>query len=316
MNSWLRRVTPFALALGIVAATTPFLAAGAAAGGGGPATHYPLVVTQGRTKVTIPARPTAILSLSPTATEMLYAIGAGAQVKAVDKDSDYPAKAPHTSIDPDSPNVESIASYRPDLVVASQPPNGLGSELGKLGIPLIETAPASNLSQEYAQFVELGKVTGHQAAAKAEVARIRAQVARIVASVPKAAHPLTYYYELDQTYYSETSDTFIGQLLALFGLHSIADAAKGAAASGGYPQLSDEFIVKADPDYVVLADTLCCAQSAATVAARPGWSNLAAVRDGRVLALNDDIASRWGPRIVVLLADVASELKAHPVSGT
>ena len=66
----------------------------------------------------------------------------------------------------------------------------------------------------------------------------------------------------------------------------------------------------------MLADTLCCAQSAATVAARPGWSNLAAVKGGRVLALNDDIASRWGPRIVVLLSQVANELKAHPVPGT
>jgi iron complex transport system substrate-binding protein len=105
-------------------------------------------------------------------------------------------------------------------------------------------------------------------------------------------------------------------VLGLLGLHSIADAAKGAAASGGYPQLSGEFVLKANPNYIVLADTVCCGQSAATVAGRPGWSNLGAVRGGRVLALNDDIASRWGPRIVVLLSQVANELKAHPVTGT
>jgi iron complex transport system substrate-binding protein len=126
---------------------------------------------------------------------------------------------------------------------------------------------------------------------------------------------LTYYYELDQTYYSATSDTFIGGLFRLLGLHSIADSAKGAAAAGGYPQLNGEFILKSNPDYIVLADTLCCAQSPATVAARPGWSNMSAVKDNRVLSLNDDIASRWGPRVVVLLSQVAAELKAHQVSS-
>ena len=276
--------------------------------------HYPLVIRQGGATVTIPSRPTAIVSLSPTATEMLYAIGAGRQVKAVDKDSDYPAQAPHTGLDGNSPNVEAIAAYKPDLVVAADGSGGLGSALAKLGIPLVVDPAAGGLTQAYAQFEELGKVTGHQAAAVAEVSSIKAQVARVVASVHKPAHPLTYYYELDQTYYSETSSTFIGQVLGLLGLRSIADAAKGAAASGGYPQLSGEFVLKANPDYILLADTRCCDQSAQTVAARPGWSALAAVTHGRVVALDDDIASRWGPRIVVLLSEVAATVKAHPVA--
>jgi iron complex transport system substrate-binding protein len=148
------------------------------------------------------------------------------------------------------------------------------------------------------------------------VTKIKSQVAHIVASVHKPARPLTYYYELDQTYYSATSSTFIGQVLGLLGLHNIADGAKGAAASGGYPQLSGEFILKSNPNYILLADTICCGQSATTVAQRPGWSGLAAVKGGRVLGLNDDIASRWGPRIVVLLSEVAAEMKAHPVGGS
>jgi iron complex transport system substrate-binding protein len=312
-----RRAAVLALAAGALAALLPFVPPGVAAQAAtGSSTHYPLVITQGHTKVSIPARPTAIVSLSATATEMLYAIGAGSQVKAVDKDSDFPARAPHTALDGNSPNAEAIAAYRPDLVVAAEGTAGLGSELGKLGIPLLVDPAADNLAQEYAQFLVLGKVTGHQAAAKAEVAHLKGQVARIVASVPKPAHRLSYYYELDQTYYSETSSTFIGQVLGLLGMHSIADAAKGAASSGGYPQLSAEFILRANPDFIVLADTLCCGQSVATVSARPGWSNLAAVKQGRIVALNDDIASRWGPRIVDLLAQVATELKAHPVSGS
>ena len=105
-----------------------------------------------------------------------------------------------------------------------------------------------------------------------------------------------------------TSATFVGQLLNLLGMRSIADAATGAAAAGGYPQLSAEYIIKANPDYIILADTICCHQSAATVARRPGWSSLSAVRQGHVVALNDDIASRWGPRTTDLLRTVETAI--------
>jgi iron complex transport system substrate-binding protein len=276
---------------------------------------FPVSVHAANGTVRVTSRPTAIVSLSPTATEMLYAIGAGSQVKAVDLNSDYPPGAPRTQLDGNNPNVEAIAMDRPDLVVASNEPTSVDSQLGALGIAVVSDPAATNLSQEYAQFEELGKLTGHEAQARAEVARIKRQVARIVASAHRPAHPATYYYVLDQTYYSATSSTFIGQVLGLLGLHNIADAAKGAAASGGYPQLSGEFILKSNPNYILLADTICCGQSTATVAQRPGWSGLAAVKGGRVLGLNDDIASRWGPRIVVLLSEVAAEMKAHPVGG-
>ena len=111
--------------------------------------------------------------------------------------------------------------------------------------------------------------------------------------------------------YSVTSDTFAGHLLGLLGMKSIADAAKGAAAAGGYPQLSAEYILRANPGYILLADTICCHQDAATVAARPGWSGLTAVKQGHIIQLNDDIASRWGPRIVDLLRTVATALAKH-----
>ncbi len=297
----------------LCAAVSVLALTGTSASASAPA--FPVTVHAANGTVRVTSRPTAIVSLSPTATEMLYAIGAGSQVKAVDEYSDYPPDAPRTDLDESDPNVEAIASYKPDLVVLSDEPTSLDSQLGALGIPVVSDPAAANLSQEYAQFIELGKVTGHEAQAAAEVAKIKSQIAHIVASVHKSAHPETYYYELDQTYYSATSSTFIGQLLALLGLHSIADAAKGAAASGGYPQLSGEFILKSNPDYILLADTVCCDQSAATVAQRPGWSDLSAVKDGRLLGLNDDIASRWGPRVVVLLSEVAAELQAHPVAG-
>ena len=275
-------------------------------------TVFPVKVHAANGTVAITTRPTAIVSLSPTATEMLYAIGAGSQVKAVDEYSDYPPSAPHTNLDGNNPNVEAIASYKPDLVVLSDEAPAVDKQLNQLGIPVLSDPAAASLSQEYAQFEELGKATGHAAQAGAEVTKIKSQISRIVDSVHKSGKPLTYYYELDQTYYSATSSTFIGQVLGLLGMRSIADAAKGAASSGGYPQLSGEFILKSNPEYILLADTICCGQSPATVEARPGWSNLSAVKDGRVLKLNDDIASRWGPRIVILLSEVAAELKQHP----
>jgi iron complex transport system substrate-binding protein len=274
-------------------------------------TTYPVQIAAANGNITVPARPTAIVSLSPTATEMLYAIGAGGQVKAVDSFSDYPKNAPRTKLDALNPNVEAIVAYKPNLVVVSGDTTGLTAELAKFGIPVLSDPPATNLDQEYQQFAELGRATDHVAQAKAEVTKIKRQIAHIVSSAPPHGKPITYYFELDQTYYSETSSTFIGQVLGLLGMKSIADAAKGAAASGGYPQLSAEFIIKSNPDYIFLADTICCGQNAKKVSQRPGWSTLRAVRDGHVVGLNDDIASRWGPRIVALLRRVANSLMQH-----
>jgi iron complex transport system substrate-binding protein len=246
--------------------------------------------------------------MSPTATEMLYAIGAGGQVKAVDELSDYPPQAPRTSLDATQPNVEAIVSYHPDLVVVAGDPTGLTHQLALFGVPVLSEPAAATLADAYEQYEQLGIATGHSARARAEVARIQAQITSVLRSAPRPIAPGTYYYELDQTYYSVTSSTFIGKVLGLLGLKNIADRATGAASGDGYPQLSAEFIVKANPQYIFLADTICCQQSAATVAARPGWSTLRAVREGHVVELNDDIASRWGPRIVDLLRTVANGL--------
>jgi iron complex transport system substrate-binding protein len=126
----------------------------------------------------------------------------------------------------------------------------------------------------------------------------------ILRSVPKSRRHVSVYHELDQTYYSATSATFIGKIYKLFGFRNIADAAD--TSHTGYPQLSSEYILSANPAIVVLADTVCCGQTAATVAARPGWGNLSAVRNHRVVAVNDDIASRWGPRIVDFARAIAA----------
>ena len=273
------------------------------------ASRFPVTVTAANGKVKVGKKPTEIVSLSPTATEMLYAIGAGSQVKAVDDDSDYPAQAPRTKLSGFTPNIEAIVAEKPDLVVISFDSSVVTKRLAAFSIPVLYLPAPTALSGVYAEFDQLGEVTGHEQQARHEVAGLRSQVRQIVAAVPHHAKPLTYYYELDQTYYSATSTTFIGRLLGLLGMKSIADAAKGAAASGGYPQLSAEYILKANPDYIILADTICCHQDAATVAKRPGWSSLTAVKAHHVIGLNDDIASRWGPRLIDLLRTVLTALK-------
>jgi iron complex transport system substrate-binding protein len=250
--------------------------------------------------------PDRIVSLSPTATEDLFAIGAGPQVVAVDNDSDYPRNAPRTALSGFTPNAEAIAAYNPDLVVIS---NGgdFVSQLEQLGIKVAVEPAADDLAQAYQQIRDLGSLTGHVKKAAAVVRSMEVQLKRIVQSVPKSRRHLSVYHELDQTYYSATSSTFIGRIYRLFGFRDIADGANGAGT--GYPQLSAEYILAQNPSIIVLADSVCCGQNAKTVAARPGWKTIAAVKNGRVVAVNDDIASRWGPRIVQFARIVAAIAK-------
>jgi iron complex transport system substrate-binding protein len=269
-------------------------------------TGYPMTVKASGGDVVIARRPDRIVSLSPTATEMLFAVGAGPQVVAVDSDSTYPPQAPRTDLSGIQPNVEAIAREDPDLVVISNDVHDLVRSLRAVTIPVLLEPAASTLDDTYAQIRQLGQVTGHAAEADGVVASMRSKIRGLVASAPAFDHRLTYYHELDQTYFTATSSTFIGRVYALVGLRNIADRARGAAL--GYPQLSAEYVVKANPDLVFLADTKCCGQSAATVARRPGWARMDAVRDDAVVPLDDDVASRWGPRVVDFLRAVVDAL--------
>ncbi len=249
-----------------------------------------------------------IVSLSPSSTEDLFAIGAGKQVVAVDQDSNYPARAPRTSLSGYTPNVEAIAAYHPDLVVISYNPRNFAGQLRKLGIRVVMEPAATDLAQAYDEISGLGRLTGHETGAHSVVRWMQRRLAQIVDSVPRSQRRFRVYHELDQTYYSATSKTFIGRIYKLFGFTNIADAAD--TTGSGYPQLSAEYIVQQNPQIIVLADTKCCGQTEATVAARPGWSGISAVVHHRVVGVNDDIASRWGPRIVEFAADIAKVAKS------
>ena len=272
---------------------------------------FPVTIETPTGPVTIPGRPEAIISLSATATEMLFAIGAGDQVVAVDVFSDYPSDAPTTDLSGFTPNIEAVASYAPDLVVVAFDPEGLVAALTSLDIPVIHHDAAVTIDDTFTQIEQLGAATGHAEESLALVEEMRAEIDGLVAGLPPSAERLTYYHELDQSLVSATSATFIGELYSMLGLVNIAD---GSDPDGfGYPQLSAEAIIAADPDFIFLADTICCGQTQATVAARPGWETLQAVVGGRVVELDDSVASRWGPRVVDLLRTVASAVSAVPV---
>lgn len=245
-----------------------------------------------------------IVSLSPTATEMLFAIGAGPQVIAVDDRSNFPKKAPHTDLSGFEPNAEAVAGYEPDLVVL--PDGQIADALRALDIKVLLLPAAAKLSGSYAQLRKLGTATGHRANADKVVADMRAGIEKVLADVPDRKPPTTYY-ELDETYFSADSSTFIGRLLELAGLDNIADAAPGDGS--GYPQLSAEYIVDSNPDVIFLADTKCCGQTPSTLAQRQGFAGLTAVTKSHVVGLDDDIASRWGPRVVELLAKIVKSTK-------
>lgn len=261
------------------------------------------------TEVVVDA-PQRIVSLSAAHTEILFAIGAGDQVVAVDSMSNYPAEsaAVLTDISGYEPNVEAISALEPDLVVIGDDFSGLAEQLSTIGIASwVSPAPAT-FEEAYAQMIDLGAVVGHSEQATALVTQMESDIEGIVSSVEMGEEPVSYFHELDDTLYSVTSNTFIGSVYGLFGLRNIADATEGDT---DYPQLSAEFIVSQDPGLIFLADTKCCGVTAEAAAVRPGWEALSAVIDGNLFALDDDVASRWGPRLVDFVQAIADALLSY-----
>jgi len=263
---------------------------------------FPVTIHAANGDVVISKRPVRIVSLSPSATEDLFAAGAGKQVVAVDEDSDYPKQAPKTKLSGFQPNAEAVAGYNPDLVIVSND-GGIIAQLQKLGITaLLEPAP-DTVAQAYDEIRQIGAATGHAPAAATVVRGMEKRLTALIRSVPKSRRHLRVFHELSPDYYSATSTTFIGRIYKLFGFSNIADAAD--ATHTGYPQLSGEYVISSNPQIVVLADSVCCGQKASTVASRPGWSQVAAVKQHRVVAVDDSVASRWGPRLIEFAAAIA-----------
>jgi iron complex transport system substrate-binding protein len=250
--------------------------------------------------------PQRIISLSPSATEILFAIGAGNHVIAVDDNSNFPKNAPFSKLSSFTPNVEAIAAKHPDFVIlqsSATKAKEVQAQLKKLNISVFIEETPSQIVDAYQEFLELGKLSGHSKESVRFVAKMKREIREIV-SHGRKSRPVSIYHELDNTLYSASSSTFIGQIYRDFNFSNIADAAN-TAASAGYPQLTAEYIVKSNPVVIFLADGQY-GESQATLKARAGWNNIKAVKSGNVLILPPDIPNRWGPRLVDLYRFIAS----------
>lgn len=274
---------------------------------------FPLTVDTTAGEVTLEEQPQQIVSLSPSATEILFAIGAGAQVVAADAFSTYPEEAPTTDLSGYEPNVEAIAGYEPDLVVISGDTNDLTSSLNALDVPVIDNPAPTTIEEGWDGMAMLGLATGHPDETAEVIADLREQVDAAFAEAPEGVEGLRVYHELDETFFSASSNSFIGDVYSQFGAVNIADEADTDGT--GYPQLTEEAIIEADPQLIVITDQV--SYTAEDVAARPGWSEVEAVKNGNIVTVSADISSRWGPRLpelVTTLSEAMSQVSV-PANG-
>ena len=265
---------------------------------------FPVTIESAGGTWTLEAAPERIVSLSPMATELLFAIGAGDQVVAADEYSTYPPEAPTSDLSGFDPNIEAIAAYDPDLLVIANDANDMIASFTALGVPVLVSPPPTDLEQGYAEITTLGAATGRSEAAAETIDTLRSELAAAFAAGPDVE--VRVYHEIDETFYSASSNSFIGAVYTEFGATNIADDAD--TDGFGFPQLTEEYIVDADPQVIVITDQV--AYSPQDVASRPGWGDVAAVRDNNVVVVNADAASRWGPRLPEFVSAVATALTA------
>jgi iron complex transport system substrate-binding protein len=244
--------------------------------------------------------PQRIIALAPAFVEIFFAIGAGNSVAAVDNFSNYPAAAadlPH--LDAFQPSVEGIAALNPDLVLIFFDPGGLQEALERLGITVLFLAFPSSVQEVFDQVELLGRVTGHEDEAEAVVAEMREGIDEITGKLAGLDQGPRVFHELTTDLWTVGPGSFVHDLYRLLKAENIGEAT-GLPAT----QMSAEAIIEADPEVIILADAEF-GDSPETVAARPGWSNIAAVRNGRIYAVDPDIISQPGPRLVEGLETLA-----------
>jgi len=254
-----------------------------------------------------------IISLAPSNTEILFAVGAGKQVVGREEFSNYPEEAAAIASVGGSMgkyNMEEIAKLQPDLVLASPltAPEVLKS-LQEITPSVFVVQNPKDLEGLYANLLAVGTLTGHQPEAEKLVADLRARAKAVQDKVAGAADKPTVFYELDATDpakpWTAGPGTFIDLLIGLAGGENIA-----ASLQGEYVQISQEELIVQDPQVILLGDALYGGITAESLAARPGWDAISAVKNNRVLPFNDDLVSRPGPRMIEGLEELAKVL--HP----
>lgn len=270
---------------------------------------YPVTFESGGDVWTFEAAPERIVSLSPTATEILFAVGAGEQVVAVDSFSNFPPEAPSTDLSGFDPNIEAITAYDPDLVIIASDANDLVAGLTELEIPVLISIAPVDVDSGYEDMAEIGLITGHVDEAAEAIEAMRSEMADALDAAPETS--LRVYHELDDTYFSASSNGFIGAVYAELGAENVADAADNDGS--GFPQLTEEYIIEADPELIVITDQV--SYSPDDIAARPGWEQISAVRNGNIVVVDADVASRWGPRLPQFVSAVANAMAGAPVGS-
>lgn len=248
-----------------------------------------------------------VVSLSPGATEILYAIGAQQTLVAVDNNANYPPEVSTLSgrVDAYQPNIEAIAAFEPDLVIVANNIDGIVEALDRLSIPVLYIdldTQVKSVDDVFGQIGLLGRLTGTDAAASTLLGNLNARVDAIEARMQALASQdaPAFYHELDGELYSISNDTFIGSLYRILKARNIAGDGGGIA----YPQLTQEAIIAENPDIIVLADE-AFGVTIDSVKSRPGWDAIKAVRDDQIFSIDPDIISRPGPRIVDALEQLA-----------
>lgn len=250
------------------------------------------------------SKPDRIISLSPTATEMLFAIGAGGNVVAVDSHSNFPKDAPLTNLSALEPNLEAIASYKPDLVIIAFEIGNLKVDLNAVGIEVLMLPATPTVEGALKQILEIGDITGNEENAEKLVVKIRSQIKTI--SLQREGKPkFSVYHELDENYYSPSTWSFLGNIYDILGFKNIADEAD--TAKTGYPKLSAEYIMVSNPDIIVTSGLKNDKQLKFT--SRAGWNAIKAVQNEAIISVEPDIAGRWGPRLIDFCEQIIHKLR-------
>jgi len=282
----------------------PTSAATAAAG----TVAFPLVVTDdGKTQVTIKAEPKRIVSLVPSQTEILFALGLGDRVVGDTTFCDYPpeAKTKEKVGEFAKIDLEKVVSLNPDLVLAtSLHAQTVAPALRERGLTVV-VLEATNVETTLTQIRTIGQLTGRPKEAEALVKDIQSRLDAVAAKVAKAAKKPRVFWELGPDLYTGGKNSFVDDLIVRAGGENI-----GTRLEGEWPQFNLEALVAADPEVIVLADH-GFGETAETVKARPGWGGISAVKQGRIVEVEDiNIVSRPGPRVAEAVEYIAKAL--HP----
>ena len=263
---------------------------------------YPRTLTDAsKQQLTLAAQPQRIVSMSPGATETLFAIGAGPRVIAVDQFSDFPLDSTRslTRVDYSRPSPEQVIALRPDLVLMSGRQRDQVQRFRDLGVPVLYIGEPPTLDGVFEHMLLVANATGDDERAAPVVGALRARVEAVRSRIADVATGPVVFYELSPSLHTAGPNSFIGSLLTTLKGRNVA------TTRTPFPQLSNEALLAADPEVILLADADSAKLDAAIVGARPGWAGISAVINGRVHVLDGDIASRPGPRIVDALEVIA-----------